>query len=251
MTWYGICDTDTGYGHKTITTITKDFKKTPGSIISVNFTKGINLFEQEGSLGFDIDNTGLVFVYPYHELDSKPNQVITFVYTGDDFRMVLPVASGSDLEGYNLFGVTSIEDTVEGASQISVPTVGAVNRALTPKFSLSKRIGEDSQLIESEILTEKGSFELTPGFYVVTATAQWANHYSGYRQLYISANEAGSPVNKSAQVISTATDKAICQQVTVYLNPKETTTYHVVVAHNVPGKSIKCTARIGFLGFNV
>lgn len=88
-----------------------------------------------------------------------------------------------------------------------------------------------------------GSFQLTPGLWIVKVTARWAANAAGYRQLWLSTSQTGTAKDFDSIVSYPAVNGAITsEQLTVMISVSSTTTYYIVAQQN-SGSSVTLNTR--------
>lgn len=93
--------------------------------------------------------------------------------------------------------------------------------------------GVADTVVASGTATAAGTISLTPGKWIIKATARWSANARGYRQLWLSESSAGAAKDFDSAVSYPAVDGAITsEQLTVFITVSANTTLYLVAQQN-------------------
>ena len=94
-------------------------------------------------------------------------------------------------------------------------------------------VGVSDTVVASGTATAAGTISLTPGKWIIKATARWNANALGYRQLWLSESSAGAAKDFDSVVSYPAVDGAITsEQLTVFITVSANTTLYLVAQQN-------------------
>lgn len=149
--------------------------------------------------------------------------------------------------GSGKVAVSSVTSTELGYLDGATSNIQAQITNLRPSLTRFNEFAANPKSIPNNVLTNAGSYVLSPGWWIIKIAASWDENSAGFRELRISNTETGEPIGFSGVVSQRAVvGERTMQEVVYFMSIGESRTHYIVVWQN-SGSALNVYTRINTL----